>query len=261
VSFKFTHICAIFFAEAEEQGFIAKDPARRLRVPTQLREVDKTILTWEQLREVLSRLGARDRLLLELGMTNALRPSEMFALKWRSFNYEKLTITLSETVYKGKIRPWGKTPKSMGVIHITRELAKELLFWKQQCPVPTPNTFIFSNSRENFIDADRFRKQVLHKLADELKLPKLTFQVIRRSIATLAQTMGSVKDIQGILRHSSASTTADIYMQEISEGVQMTLLSISNELRAIPSLSSLDPIGSPCRPPDHSLDVELAMGI
>jgi hypothetical protein len=52
----------------------------------------------------------------------------------------------------------------------------------------------------------------------------LTFQVIRRSIATLAQTMGSVKDIQGILRHSPASTTADVYMQEISEGVQMTLL-------------------------------------
>jgi len=249
------------FAGAEEQGFLAKDPARRLRVPTQLREVDKTLLTWEQLREVLSQLSTGDRMLLELGMTNALRPSEMFALKWRCFDYEKLTLTLSETVYKGKIRPWGKTPKSMGVIHITRELAKELLFWKQQCPVPTPNTFIFSNSRENFIDADRFRKQVLHKLADELKLPKLTFQVIRRSIATLAQTMGSVKDIQGILRHSSASTTADIYMQEISEGVQMTLLSISNELRAIPSLSSLDPIGSPCRPPDHSLDVELAMGI
>ncbi|WP_433963349.1 hypothetical protein RBB74_18170 [Tunturiibacter gelidiferens] len=30
------------FAEAEEQGFLAKDPARRLRVPTQLRGVDKT---------------------------------------------------------------------------------------------------------------------------------------------------------------------------------------------------------------------------
>lgn len=249
------------FAEAEEQGFLAKDPARRLRVPTQLREVDKTILTWEQLREVLSQLNTRDRMLLELGMTNALRPSEMFALKWQCFNYEKLTITLSETVYKGKIRPWGKTPKSMGMIHITQELAKALLSWKQQCAAPTPDKFIFSNSRENFIDADRFRKQLLRKLAGDLQLPKLTFQVIRRTIATRAQTMGSVKDIQGILRHSSASTTADVYMQEISEGVQMALLSISNELRAIPSSSSLDQTRSTCQIPDQSLDVELAMSI
>jgi integrase len=247
------------FAEAEEQGFIAKDPARRLRAPIQLREVDKTTLTWEQLREVLSRLSARDRILLELGMTNALRPSEMFALKWQCFSYEKLTITLSETVYKGKIRPWGKTPKSMGEIHITQELAESLLLWKQQCLNSTPSAFIFSNSRESFIDADGFRKRLLRKLADELQLPKLTFQVIRRTIATLAQTMGSVKDIQGILRHASASTTADVYMQEIPEGIKRTLLSISNELRTIPSSFDLDPNGNACQSLRPSPEFEVAM--
>jgi integrase len=103
-------------------------------------------------------------MLLELGMTNALRPSELFALKWQCFSYETLTITLSETVYKGKIRPWGKTPKSMGEIHITQELSESLLLWKQQCPNLTPCAFIFSNSRESFIDADRFRKPLLRKL-------------------------------------------------------------------------------------------------
>lgn len=192
-------------------------------------------------------------------MTNALRPSEMFALKWQCFNYEKLTLSLSETIYKGKIRPWGKTPKSMGEIHITQELANTLLFWKQQHPNPSPGTFIFSNSRGSFIDADRFRKGLLRKLADELQLPKLTFQVIRRTIATLAQTMGSVKDIQGILRHSSASTTADVYMQEIPEGVKMALQSINNELRAIPSSFKSDPNGNVGQSPRPSLKFEVTM--
>lgn len=246
------------FAEAEEQGFLSKDPARRLRVPTQLRKVDRTTLTWVQLRQVLSRLSARDRLLLELGMTNALRPSEMFALKWQCFNHEELTITLSETVYKGKIRPWGKNRKSLGVIHVPRKLATELLLWKQQCSDATPATFIFPNNRDNFINSDRFRKQV-RKRADDLKLPKLTFQVIRRTIATLAQKKGSVKDIQGILRHSSASTTADIYMQEITESMQMALLSIHNELRASPSSFNEDRNGSGCLPPNPSLHVDVAM--
>jgi hypothetical protein len=59
--------------------------------------------------------------------------------------------------------------------------------------------------------------------------------------------MGSVKDIQGILRHASASTTADVYMQEIPEGIKRTLLSISNELRAIPSSFNLDPNGNACQ--------------
>jgi hypothetical protein len=39
-------------------------------------------------------------------------------------------------------------------------------------------------------------------------LPKLNFQVMRRTMATQAQGMGSVKDIQAHLRHAKADTTA-----------------------------------------------------
>ena len=38
----------------------------------------------------------------------------------------------------------------------------------------------------------------MRKLSDELGLPKLTFQVIRRTIATLGQKKGTPKDIQGV---------------------------------------------------------------
>ena len=82
------------------------------------------------------------------------------------------------------------------------------------------------------MDSSNYRKRVLHKLAQELGLPKLTFQVIRRTIATLAQKMGTVKDVQGILRHSRAGTTTDVYMQEIPEGVRATVNSIHTELKS-----------------------------
>ena len=72
---------------------------------------------------------------------------------------------------------------------------------------------------------------MLHKLARNLELPKLTFQVIRRTIATLAQKKGTVKDVQGVLRHSRTATTTDVYMQEIAESVQGTVNAINLELR------------------------------
>jgi len=81
------------------------------------------------------------------------------------------------------------------------------------------------------MDTGNYRKRVLHKLAAELDLPKLTFQVIRRTIATLAQKKGTVKDVQGLLRHSRAATTTDVYMQEIPKSVQATVDSINSELR------------------------------
>jgi hypothetical protein len=43
--------------------------------------------------------------------------------------------------------------------------------------------------------------------------------VIRRTIA-LAQKKGAVKAVQGLLRHSRAATTIDVYMQEIPESAR-----------------------------------------
>src|SRR5271167_832644 len=68
------------------------------------------------------------------------------------------------------------------------------------------------------------------------QLSKLNFQVLRRSIATLAQTKGNVKDVQGILGHTKADTTVNVYMQQIEEGVKLTLDAIYAELTAGPKL-------------------------
>lgn len=234
------------FAEAVDQDFLVKDPARKLKVPAQLRATDTTTLTWDQLRLALSKLSLRDRILLELDMTNALRPSELFAFRWKRFDYEASTLTVVETVYKGKIRDWGKTKKSLTVIHLPRELADDVQAWRLECEERireaaakdrtksaelSPDDFIFANEVGGFLDTDNYRKRVLHKLARELELPKLTFQVIRRTIATLAQKKGTVKDVQGVLRHSRTATTTDVYMQEIPASVQSTINSINRELR------------------------------
>ena len=86
-------------------------------------------------------------------------------------------------------------------------------------------------AKGGFMDTGNYRRRVLHKLADDLDLPKLTFHVIRRSIATLAQRKGTVKDVQGLLRHSCAATTIDVYMQEMPEGMAETVDAINRELR------------------------------
>jgi len=75
-----------------------------------------------------------------------------------------------------------------------------------------PDDFIFPNRfrRAEFIDPQNYRRK-MQKLGDKLGMPKLTFQVIRRTIATLGQKKGTPKDIQGLLRYSRLSTTTDVY--------------------------------------------------
>jgi len=219
------------FGEIVDQDFLVKDPTRKLKTPRNLRPKDKQVLTWEQLWLALERTNRRDRLLLMLDMTEALRPSELFALRWRSFdNVDTLTIT--ETVYKGTIRPFGKTDGSLTDVHLPPGLAEELGLWKQETAkatpkaVVSPDAFIFPNSRGGFLDTGNYRNRVLNPLAEKLGLPKLNFQVMRRTMATQAQSMGSVKDIQAHLRHAKADTTANEYMQELPESVKRMVGSV-----------------------------------
>jgi hypothetical protein len=58
-----------------------------------------------------------------------------------------------------------------------------------------------------------------------MKIPRklVTFQVMRRTLGTGVQKHGTMKDAQGELRHASIKTTADVYMQEIPEGVRAAI--------------------------------------
>jgi integrase len=114
-----------------------------------------------------------------------------------------------------------------------------LSLWKEQSLNWSPGAFIFPNKKCGFMDSNNYRKRVLHGLGRELELPKLAFQVIRRTIATLAQKKGTVKDIQGVLRHSRMSTTTDVYTQEIPESTQKTVDAINAELRTLPNLEGV----------------------
>jgi len=53
------------FAEAVDQDFLVKDPACKVKVPSQLRDTDTTTLTWDQRRLAVMELALRDRILLD----------------------------------------------------------------------------------------------------------------------------------------------------------------------------------------------------
>jgi integrase len=76
------------------------------------------------------------------------------------------------------------------------------------------------------MDTGNYRNRVLNPLAEKLGIPKLNFQILRRTMATRAQKMGSVKDIQAHLRHAKADTTANEYMQELPESVKQMVGSV-----------------------------------
>jgi integrase len=242
--------------EAVEQDYLVKNPAKRLEAPRTQR-VDKTTLTSEQFRSVIVELEKNEgpesvhSLMLRVCVACALRPSELLALRWRDFDLAACTFTLRETVYRGVLRPFTKTTEadeedaSLLTVAIPDTLAQELNDYRGPMAGNSrlkdfmrDEDFIFHNDeRGNFLHKENILRRVLKPVQEKLGLPVLNFQVMRRTMATLSQSSGSVKDVQTHLRHKSPNVAASEYMQSIPESSKKMVNSVYDALMTKPSVA------------------------
>ena len=161
--------CRIFLksicAEAVAQGYSRRDPARNLRVPI-VKAIERPYLTEEEIKALLkaTKWQPRDRALLHLILMTALRPSELFALRWSCLSADFQTATLKETVYRGKLRDFTKTTQPGATQYVTvfipAAVAQTLLEWHAKAEYRGTNDFVFANSEGGFITKENYQRRV-----------------------------------------------------------------------------------------------------
>lgn len=236
--------------EATEQDYVRKDPARLLRIP-KVKAVKRVYLTIPQIKALLKATAwqprentllslatwqPREHALLSLIFTTALRPSELLALRWRCFDFKKgkATLTIAETVYRGKLRPYTKTTEQGDNERITLPLPEPaipaLLKWFSITKYNEEDDFVFCTESGGFWWKENYQRRVLTPLAEMAGIKKVNFQILRRTVATHMQHLGSPKDIQTIMRHKKAETAAQHYVQVIDETVRATTEKLADAL-------------------------------
>jgi integrase len=222
--------------EALEQDYVRKNPARLLRLP-KLKAVVRPYLEVDEVTALLKAATwqPRESALLTMMLVTGFRPSELFALKWKCFDGEARTITIAETVYRGQLRPFTKTTEEGDSDHVTMFLPESatlaLMSWygngagkyaKDGTTYVPPNDddYIFPNSDGGFIQKENYQKRVLTPLAKEAGISKVNFQILRRTVATHAQHLGSPKDISVVLRHKKVEVAQQHYVQKIEQSVK-----------------------------------------
>ena len=83
-----------------------------------------------------------------------------------------------------------------------------------------PEAYVFPNSDGGPLNADNYLARVLIPLAHAAGIEHINFQQLRRSVATHAQHLGSLKDVSSLLRHKQMQTTEQIYIQTIQATVR-----------------------------------------
>ena len=215
--------------EAVDQHYLHSNPARSLRIPKGLKAVIRPWLTIPEIKKLIKQTvpwAPRENTLLSLIFTTALRPSELLALRWRCIDFKNATLTIEETVYRGVLRKFTKTTQEGDTDRITLTIPDTALIalakWQELSNHCNDDDFIFCTDSGTFWWKENYQRRVLTPLAKDAKIGKVNFQILRRTVATHAQHLGSPKDIATIMRHKKIATAQDHYVQEIAATVKAT---------------------------------------
>ena len=110
---------------AEEWDYISDNPVRKTRLPRREHKSERSILTSEQLKQLLAALPEPSKSVATLLVLTGLRIGELLALRWKGVDLDARTLRITETVYDGHFDS-PKTKRSVRSIPIGSESASIL---------------------------------------------------------------------------------------------------------------------------------------
>jgi integrase len=217
---------------AVEYGLVVKNPFEGVRLPAaKCGRRNKPYITEEVLGQLVVIIPEPYGTLVYAAFYTGLRPSELCGLRRR--NLGDNWIRVEERYCRGD---WGApksessnatVPVNRAVIERIRRLDTLIIEVKAGRAVRRypavklrgPSDLVFQSPETGGpINVSNVLARHLKPAAIELGIPWVNFQTLRRSFATLLKTKGAdVKDAQGLMRHSRASTTLDVYQQHVVE--------------------------------------------
>jgi len=215
--------------EALDADLIGKNPARKLVNP-ETPEPDKQVLPKDQARKLIESLEFRDRLMVMIAAFCAMRPGEIFGLRWSSWRGDHFQI--EGTAWRGTLRPGkAKTKKSKAPVTIPDLLEPAMQMWREQNIGADPDSLIFPSEAGTPMRPENWLRRRVKPYAAAAGISvSVNFRVLRRTFATNAQGHGNPKDVQAHLRHTDIGTTLNEYTQSIPESVRKLVNSVTDDV-------------------------------
>jgi integrase len=217
--------------EALDADLIGKNPARKLVNP-ETKEPEKQVLPKAQARLLLDSLPFRDKLMAMIAAFCAMRPGEIFGLRWSSWRGDHFHI--EGTAWRGTLRPGkAKTKGSKAPVTLPDVLVPALQMWREENAGASDEALIFPSEKGTPMRPENWLRRRIKPVAKAagIKVP-VNFQVLRRTFATNAQGLGNPKDVQAHLRHSDITTTLNEYTQTIPDSVRKLVNAVTNDVMA-----------------------------
>jgi integrase len=228
---KIRDVLSAVLRTAVDYGRLLGNPAEKVRLKRRRPRGPKPFLRIEQFYKLLDTISEPYATMVYVAVFTALRISELAGLRWR--NIHPSSITIEQRYSRGDFDE-PKSQASRATIPVDAHVIERIERLKTlEVLVPAgratrryrvvkseePDDLVFQSVAKGAPMRDNnILTRHIKPAARKLKVGWVNWQVLRRSCATWMQQAGvDVKDAQGIMRHSRASTTQDVYQQLVPE--------------------------------------------
>ena len=222
--------------EAMKRQLVHYNYANELKVPSRVKEVDQRFLSEDEVATLVVYFREhgqrRDALIVIILYVCALRPGELFALRWNDWDQDRPDHLRIDEAFGKSGLDTPKTTRSRSFVHLPEAIQAELQVWKQWCGGVAPNAWIFTSKRGTPISYDNYLERTLRPAAKACGIGEITHQMLRRTFSTVAVDSGaSPKDVQGQMRHTQASMSL-YYAKAIPKSVAEEVDKLTKRLLA-----------------------------
>ncbi len=242
---KIRDVLSSVLASAVKYEFLVRNSAENVRMPAEKRgkKRNKPYLSVQQLEQLIELIPEPYATMVYVAIYTGLRVSELAGLKWDDIHED--SITIDERYCRGD---WGapKSESSNATIGVNRCVVERIHRLKiltirvkagravrkyRAVKSDKPTDLVFQSVQDGKpIRDNNILARFIKPNARKLGLGWVNWRSLRTSHAVWLKMAGAdVKDAQGQMRHSRASTTLDIYQQFVPE----------SQLRVVSKLSSL----------------------
>jgi integrase len=250
---KVRDVLSAILRTAVDYGRLNTNPAEKVRLKKRKLNKPKPFIRVDQFYALLRLVAEPYATMIYVAVFTGLRVSELAWLCWRNIGVD--SITVEQRFCRGD---WDqpKSEASQATIAVDTHLMDRIQQLKSVEVViragparrrykavksDKPADLVFQSPVKGAPMRDNnILVRHLKPAARTLGIGWVNWQVLRRSYATwLDQARVNVKDAQGLMRHSRASTTQDIYQQVVPESQRKAVrkLTVFVEASAIESLA------------------------
>jgi integrase len=212
------------FATALEDGLIASNPIRGVRIPAPLvdnrpEEERPKALTRAELATLLSAIPDEWHLFFEFLVHTGLRISEMIGLTWAHLELERTPkVKVREQVYRGE-RKTLKSGAGRRDIPLAPRMTERLIVHKE-ANYSGPDEPVFTSAVGTELIRGKVAENVLNPARDLVGMPWVSFHSFRHTCASLLFANGkNIKQIQTWLGHADPAFTLRTYIHLLDDGV------------------------------------------